>query len=314
MTIEQKFIVFQILIFFPFLLGTKLKSRIPNVEKLAKQLININLITFTPCIVLWSIWSLTLSWTQFFLPMFWLGIVSCGFIFGKISLKLLSLDQKSSATYCIVSSLANNGFTLGGFICYLFGGIEALGLSSIFLIFFTPYTFLFIFSFAGRASKKLGMSTKELLGFSLNLRNMPLFAVFVAFLLKGGGVEKPDIFFPMDQLMMVSIGLYYFTLGINFEIRNVKAIKLENMLLAALKFLIIPALTYVALQLVDWEYSIESVILLQSFMPVAIYSVLTTVIFDLDTKLASGLFVTNSLLFLIVVLPILFLLKGIIFF
>ena len=314
MTIEQKFILFQIIILVPSISGALLKSRIPDVEKLAKSLISFNLIFISPVIFLWSIWGLRLTWTQIFLPISGLALAVAGFTLGKFALPFLSLDRKSSATFCITSSLANHGFTLGGFLCYLFGGIEAFGMAAIFLTYFTPFTFLFIFSFAGRASNKIGMNAGNLLTFSLNLRNMPLFAVLAAFLLKGIGIQKPSIQLPLNELMMISIAMYYFTLGINFDLKTIKSIKRENVFLAVMKFLILPALTYGALYFVDLGRGVESVILLQSFMPVAIYSVLTSVLFDLDTGMASGLFVVNDLLFLFAVLPVLFLLQGVIFF
>jgi predicted permease len=55
---------------------------------------------------------------------------------------------------------------------------------------------------------------------------------------------------------------------------------------------------------------VEAVIVIQSFMPVAIYSVVASVLFDLDKELASNLFVFNTLFFLLIVLPLLFVFKG----
>jgi predicted permease len=314
MSIEQKFIVFQFTIIVPFFFGAYFRSRLQDIDRLAKRLININLIALSPCLVLWSIWGLDLSWIQTFLPIAGFVLVTTGFIFGKMSLKYLNLNPKSGTTFCVSSSLSNHGITLGGLICYQFGGIEALGLSFIFTVYYIPFVFLFIFPLAGQVSNKFGHTIRDLVGFIVNLRNMPLFAVFIALLLKGFGVEKPEIPAPVDEIMIVSVAISYFTLGINFEFKNVKAIKRENIILAFFKFLLIPALTFSVLQLIDLGQTVESVILLESFMPTAVFSVITAILFDLDTKLASGLFVINSILFLILILPILFLLKGIVFF
>jgi malate permease and related proteins len=314
MSIEQKFIVFQLIIIVPFFFGAYFRSRLQDVDRLAKRLININLIALSPCLVLWSIWGLNLSWIQTFLPISAIVLVTSGFVFGKMSLKFLKLNPKSGTTFCVSSALSNHGITLGGFICYQFGGIDALGLSFMFTLYHVPFIFLFIFPLAGRVSNKFDRTIKDLVSNIFNLRNMPLFALFFALLLKGFGLEKPEIFVPIDELMFISIAIAYFTLGINFEFKYVKAIKHENIILAFLKFLLIPILTYIVLQMIDLGHAIESVILIESFMPTAVFSVITAILFDLDKKLASGLFVINSLLFLILILPVLFLLKGIIFF
>jgi hypothetical protein len=45
-------------------------------------------------------------------------------------------------------------------------------------------------------------------------------------------------------------------------------------------------------------------------MPAAIYSVVSSVLFDLDAGFASNLFVWNSLIFLAGILPALFIFRG----
>jgi predicted permease len=78
------------------------------------------------------------------------------------------------------------------------------------------------------------------------------------------------------------------------------------------KFIILPAVTFTALYFVELDPVVETVILVQSCMPAAVYSVISSILFDLDAKLTSGLFVVNSLLFLGIVLPVLMMLWGMI--
>ena len=58
------------------------------------------------------------------------------------------------------------------------------------------------------------------------------------------------------------------------------------------------------------EGMVASVILLQAFMPAAIYTVVTAVLFELDAALASSLMVCNTIIFLLLILPLIFLLKS----
>jgi len=75
------------------------------------------------------------------------------------------------------------------------------------------------------------------------------------------------------------------------------------------RFLMIPALALILLGLIPLDADIETVILIEAFMPAAVYSVMASVLFDLDTKRASSLFVFNTIVFLGVVLPLMLLFK-----
>jgi predicted permease len=138
---------------------------------------------------------------------------------------------------------------------------------------------------------------------------MPLYAFFFALALQGCGFKRPDIFFPIDILLMIAIALYHFPLGINFEFKEVLSSRKENTALGMIKFFIIPMITFLVLRWVAFDPQLEVVIMLQSLMPTAVYSVMVPVLYDLDAKLASSLFVVNTLIFLIIVLPIVFMLK-----
>ena len=117
------------------------------------------------------------------------------------------------------------------------------------------------------------------------------------------------MFFPTDILLMISIGLYYVTLGVNFTVRDLWAFNRDNFLLCLVRFLMIPVLALIVLAGVRLDPGIETVILIESFMPAAVYSVVASVLFDLDAKRASSLFVFNTVVFLACVLPVLLLFK-----
>lgn len=77
------------------------------------------------------------------------------------------------------------------------------------------------------------------------------------------------------------------------------------MLLAAIKFIVLPAAVYLALLPVHLHPDLKMVIRIESFMPTAVYSVISSILFDLDAKLSAGLFVVNTVLFILIVLPLL---------
>lgn len=310
MSLSTKYILFQILIIAPFIIGYILKTRFKDPSKLAKKMLNTNLICFEPLIVLWSIWGLQLKADLILLPISGISIVLLGLIIGYLLIRFLKLTGTSRATFLISSSIANHGFTMGGFICYLFLGEKGLGLSFIFISYFMPYIFIVIFPYAKLASGKKEYMDNIVKGFFLNLQNMPIYAVILSLLLHALNIERPAINFPVSILLMIAIVIYYFTLGMNFRFSGLKGIITENLLLACIKFSVIPIVVLSILNVIQIDSSVRTVILIQSFMPAAIYSVVSSILFDLDKELATGLFVFNTLIFITVILPIILVLKD----
>ncbi len=313
MSLTLKYILYQILIIAPFIGGYFLKNASVDSRRLTKKLINANLICIEPLIVLWSIWGLHLKSDLIFLPVAGFLLVLTGMAIGYQLLPFFpEFNGKSKATFLISSSLANHGFTMGGFICYLFMGETGLGLSFIFILFFMPYLFLVIFPYAKMTSGKKEYRENYTKGFFFNLQNMPFYAVIIAFILQRVDIKRPDVNFPISILLMISIAIYYFSLGINFKFEGLKRIGKENAFLACSKFIIMPVIVFIALKFLDIDSSLKAVIFIQSFMPAAIYSVISSILFDLDSKLASGLFVVNTIIFILIVLPVMLLMKDVI--
>ena len=312
MDIATRFILFQVLIIVPFASGIAVKRlcRIADLSGFTKKLIRVNLVIIEPIIALWSTWGLTLTQELIWLPLSGLFLVMTGMIFGKVFKRMLSLSEKKGATFLISSTLANHGFTMGAFLCYLLIGEQGLGLAFLFLSYFMPFVFLVIFPYARRQSTGKRIDLAFAFDFFLSLQNMPLFAIILSLFFLALGFERPQISFPVDIFIIISMALYYFTLGLNFELPAFFASGKENAALAAIKFLLVPAVTLLILKALHLNPAIETVIFVQSFMPAAIYSVVSSVLFDLDAGFASNLFVWNSLIFLAGILPVLFIFRG----
>lgn len=152
MPLALKFIIFQCLIIAPFIAGYRMKPFMADPSAVSKSVIRANLMLLEPPVIFWSIWGLQVRYDMAVLPAAGLCIVIAGFVLGKLSLPFLRLEGAARKTYLISASLANHGFTMGGIICYLFLKETGLALSSIFIIYFMPYTFLVIFSYAQAGS------------------------------------------------------------------------------------------------------------------------------------------------------------------
>lgn len=320
MNLEIKFVLLWAVILIPFFAGSKIRKSLQSPQGTAKKLIRVNLFFLEPFILFWSIWGLHLNSHVIFLPVAGISTVITGYITGKFSIRLLKLKGKTASSFLISSILANQGLTLGGLICYLVAGEQGLGLATIYVIYFLPFVFLFIFPYARIASmhaepgskKPPVMTLKEYARLFFNFQNLPVAGIIVALVLHLFQISRPVLFFNLDYLIYTAISLYYLTLGINFQTGHITTGFKEQAALALSKFIILPAVTFIALYFIELDPAVETIIQIQSCMPAAVYSVISSILFDLDSKLTSGLFVVNSLLFLGIVLPFLMMMKGVI--
>ncbi len=308
MPVEIKLILFQSMVIIPFLAGFIMKKQIGEPALVSKKIVMINIVVVDPLIVFWSIWGLDLSGDLVFLPLAGIILSVAGFILGNIGNSFIKLKSTAKKTYLISSSLANHGFTMGGFICYLLAGEKGLGHAAIFVSYFLPFVFTVVFPYAGKKESHGIFTISYLKKQFISLKNMPLYAVIAALLFHGAGTARPEhALFPIDLLIFVSVALYYFSLGMTFSAGDLRGAWKEKLSLAAIKFVLLPAGTWLVLNLTSIAPDIKNIILIQSFMPAAIYSVVTSVLYDLDTPLASGLFVVNTITFIAALPVIIFL-------
>ncbi len=297
-----KFIVFQALIVLPFAAGYVAKRRMRDPGTLAKRIVTANLVTIEPVVALWSIWGLALTPGLIVLPLSGVSTVLLGMALGCAALPLVRLSGRSRATFLITASLANHGYTMGGFICYLVLGEQGIGLSFIFISYFMLYLYLVIFHFA-RISGRTDNAPLPFLKFFVSRRNLPLYAIIAAIILQLAGIPRPAVAMPVEYLLMASVAAYYFSLGINFSFSDLRDILPETAAISVIKFALIPLIAIAACRVIPMDSAARTVIIIESCMPAAVYSVITAILFDLDSKLASGIFVLNTVIFILFILP-----------
>ncbi len=305
MDIRLRFIVFQAIIFGPFIAGFLVKRRFAVSQEFTRSLIRVNLASVEPALVLWSVWGIELSRELVALPAAGLLLSFAGLAYGFPAARMLALDGARATMFRISAMLANHGFTLGGFVCFLLLGEQGLAYAFIFVSYFLPFMFLVVFPLSARLAHAEPGATDAPILFSV--QNMPLAAIVIALLLRAAGVPRPDVWFPTEPLLLLSVAVYYFTLGVNFTQGDVRSSWKEISFMSAIKFVLVPFAAFAALEFAGLHGTVRAVIQVQSFMPAAIYSVVVSVLFSLDARLASGLFVGTSVAFLAVVLPLMIL-------
>jgi predicted permease len=300
------FLMIQLAVVVPFVAGLLLRKRFREPLKTTRRLVRINIAGLEPLIVLWCVWDLDVRAGLLILPCAGLALALFSLGVGVVLAPLTGLTGRGRQTFLISSTLSNHGFTLGGFLCFLLLGETALGYAIFMILYFMPYVFGFIFPAARLAANRADAGRSRWREILLAPQNLPLAALGIALLLSVLNVPRPEINIPIAPLMFVSVGLYYFTLGITFRGADIFSVGRAHLCLALIKFIIVPACAWLVLRNSGLDPLMQQVILVQACMSAAIFSVITALLFDLEERLASALFVVNTIVCLVFVIPVLF--------
>lgn len=122
--------------------------------------------------------------------------------------------------------------------------------------------------------------------------------------------ENQFLSFMVQTIVYISIVIYYLALGINLELKKLFYWNKSILFVLGIKFIVVPLITLIVLWLIPSEFlSVfdKKIVLIMSFMPGAVYSIVSSIIFNLNTRFSVQIFVLSTLIFLAMILPILYL-------
>jgi len=244
----------------------------------------------------------------------------------------LKAPPRQLGVLVIAAALANLGFTLGGYLCYTLvtdpallpaaeaspqaTGNAALAYAIAQVSVMTVMSIVLLFPIARHYGGET--SEDESLGLLIyrsfvDWRAMMLYTAVVGAILAYTHVPFPRFindWHVLDLLFYAGGFTAYFGIGLRLHVgdtlRNVR----YHAALAGLKFVFIPALTIGLIALANGISDgppalAQRVMLVLAFMPTAIQTVIIPNLFHLDARLASGLWLVNTLLFAAIPLPVL---------
>jgi predicted permease len=286
-------------------------------EQLARKIMTVVLLGLNWPIGLFIIWQMELTTEFFWLPV--IGAVLllvvtflCRFLFA-----FHDLDEKSRMTLILAGGLSNLGYTGGMFVCYALFGQNGLGLSQIYVMLWAPVVYLIffprlrIFELRMRQSEKTGFSVRSVLDY----RMLVVPVIIIAVVLNLSGIKRPQFisrFHIVDIFVYVASSLSFFAIGLRITFTRLRYYIPLYFSLAAVKFLLTPIVAALLLWLLALTgrglgHMAQSVVMVQSACPAAVSMVMISNVFDLDSRLGSALWVVNTAVFAIVVVPVLFL-------
>jgi predicted permease len=245
------------------------------------------------------------------IPVMGIVLVLAPMWLSPILAKRILPEKKSQGSFILSAAFSNIGSTGGSFICYLLFGLQGLSLGYLYLL---PYPFLVFtmgFSIARKYSLDERINLKDyFLNIVTNLFSLvPLLSIAAGIILNTSGITPPEILVPVSDIWIkAGLGLMCFAIGMTLELGKLASLIKPVLSLCFIKFVITPCIAAAAVLLFYGSFAplAAKIIIIQSFMPAAIYSVITANLFGLDRDLVNSLWISTTV-FLIPVAGILLL-------
>lgn len=212
----------------------------------------------------------------------------------------------------LACALSNQGYTMGGLVCYLLFGAIGLGLSRIYVAFWPPLVVLVLFplanSYSGRSGKKsMGPVIFEGIWHVRSLSMVGLGMGIAFSLLKVPYPRWIETYYLLKILVIAGTFVSFGVVGLSLHPDHIGKYGRLYLSQGFVKFIIAPLVSLVVVVLLGFRARElpGAVAVIQGFMPTAVNSVLIGNLFGLNTRMASALFVVNTVIFLVLVLPIL---------
>jgi predicted permease len=244
--------------------------------------------------------------------------MSC-FVVGLLVGRLHRLSRSDLGVYSYAAAHSNIGFTMGGFICFCLSGERALAYTLIYVLAWNVVMFAGFFPlaevFSGRHVRlTIGMIARNL----LDVPSLMLAGTILGLVLNLTHVRRPGIVdrsHIVDILVVLSTAAMFFIIGLTLHVDRLAEWTRLHVSLAAVKYVISPLLgvAWIAVgRLLGLNISglQREVLVIQSAMPMAMFVTIVANLYGLNARLATGLFVVNTALFLVFVLPIIVFVYG----
>ena len=270
-----------------------------------------------------ALWGLPISASAGWIAL-WQAVATIVPAVGMIAVgKWLGRPRDQIGVLSIAGAVTNIGYTLGAYLCFamLTPGVTALAYAGVATSTLAVCIILVLYPIAVHFGQAPGaVKLPELIARSfLRPPALPLYASLLGLTLAALGTHPPtfvDDWYLRDVMQYLLTFGTHFGIGLCFRVRDLRFEWDVQLALAASCFVVVPALgavTVFAAGLVGASGGIAPmggmdalavrVVQIESFMPVGVSCILLSNVFGLDARLGVRLWVWNTLLFTLLVLP-----------
>ena len=231
------------------------------------------------------------------------ALVSLGLLgVGLAGSRLLRHRPERRGAYLVSAMMSNIGMSLGGFVCYMFLGVQGQGLSVLYTAHFLPVCFtLGVILASHYASPGKATVGQTLRGVVRNpLVFIPNGALLVGLAVNAAGLAVPSWIGPVNAAVVFTVvAVHAYAIGLTLRVSRLARYWREAVGLAVTKFALGPLLAVgVVIVLGQWgafDGLMWRVAIIEGAMPVAIFATVVSNLFGLDRDLANSAWVTTTL-------------------
>ena len=292
----------------PLAIGAVFGHRVPQRDRLSKRLVFLCMVSAYPAVTFLSGWRVTVARDLIWLPVAGMVVSLAGLGIGWVLSHLHRWPGggRSRCAYIFGVGLNNMGHTGGAVICFAFLGEEALAQAVVLLLHWQFLVYLVCFPLAKHfsdAHQRLS-PLHELLAALRDPRLLPLAGLLAGLAVNLLGVPRPEVLRPVNSVLIaVAAFTASFAVGITIRVERFRDYGPLYVSQFVGKFALLPAFCWVLSRAVSLSPLAQKVVMIQGSCPQAFYAVFLVHFFDLDHHLANSMFIVNSLLYLVFVLP-----------
>jgi len=314
-TFEQRFAVTISLVVLASVAGYVARRAKLVPERLAQTIMTWVVVFGYSSVGLLGVWGLKLRAEHAWLPV--LGFLKAPIMAGigaLVARAVFRRDSREQGLMTIAPAIGNTSFTMGGFVAYILFAELGVELVSVYGVMWHPMIVTIIYPIARHFGEHApGRSLARLMLRSIfDWRSLGMFLSLTGLTLSLAGVPRPAAvsrYFLIDGLMLLVIALAYFSIGLRLHVSGLKAIRQNIWVLALLRFVVAAGVglgLVTATRLTPWPLGgeVRSVALIEAFVPMAVTVVAVSNMFNLRPRDASLLFIVNTVMYLVLVLPI----------
>ena len=311
----MKLAYFIIDLLLPLTIGYVLRGKQQFSEDFFDKMISYNILLLYPVLSILSFWVLPLTWELMWLPVF--GGLLC-FIPGGIAY-LISRNKYDSpldtGSYILSAMLSNIG-TVGGLCAFILYGetgfayTQLVGLMQTAVLFLVCYPLAQYYYSREQGAEKSKISIGTLL---CNRNQLPVVGIIVGLMLYCFHVPRPELLGELfNPLVHLAAWTALIPVGHVTDFSALKKYYSSTFDLVPIKFIITPLLSYIIAKIVFNDSIIVNTIVILASTPTAINAVITAKIHNLNVHIATASFVVTTVLFLLLIYPMLFfsMMKG----
>jgi predicted permease len=306
------FIIF--ILFVPLIIGYRIRKsdKLPKADSVSASIIALLTKSVIPVITLFAFWRLDISHPSIFaLPVIGLVVSSAALIPAGLFAKLHNLNHKQRGSFFTSAMFSNIGYTLGGFIAFVLYGEVGFGLTVLYGLYFRPFFHTVGFyigeNYSGEGKIKIKDNIKKM--FTEGIRLFPLLGVAGGIVLNLLSIPRPDFARLLnDFLIPFSTFGFMLAVGMTLKFSAIKRFKAPLLSMSLIKFIWSPLVGIGLAYLLGYHAVMDGlplkIALIESFMPVAIASLIIPSLFNLDQDLTNSCWLFTTFL-IIPLLPLL---------